>query len=314
MEPKKKRRVAIFGATGHIGKNIVLGLYKEFELTLFARSQEKLEIFMNNNKIISKVRVLNFELFMEVDFDIIINCIGIGDPGKLKTNISSVFFITEKYDNMILIYLENNPDSLYINFSSGAAYLSNFEKPSTVTTQTNISINKLTPADCYGISKINSEAKHRILDNFNIVDLRIFGFFSRHIDVNSNFFMTDLIRCLYYDEILVTSSEDIMRDYVHPADLVSLIILIADKKSVNDVYDVYSLQPTTKFKILEEFSARYGLRYEYNKNTNLSSVTGNKHNYFTQYVHAQTLGFSPKFDSITTIIDEYDFMKDKIIF
>ncbi|KRE75415.1 NAD-dependent epimerase/dehydratase family protein [Paenibacillus sp. Soil750] len=308
-----KKRVAILGATGHIAKNLVVGLYSHFDLYLFARTQEKLEIFLNGNKIANQVTVLNFELFMETKFDIIINCIGIGDPGKLSSNISSIFFITEKYDNLILNYLERNSQSLYINLSSGAAYLNNFNKPATIATQSQISINNISPAECYGISKLNSEAKHRVMSQYNIVDLRVFGFFSRYIEMDSKFFMTEVISCLLKDKILITNSENMIRDYIHPEDLISLIKLIAEKKRVNDAYDAYSLKPTTKLEILENLSDRYGLKYEYSNPEKKSSITGNKPNYFSEYYHAQTLGFLPKYDSITSLITEYEYLKNKII-
>ena len=39
----------------------------------------------------------------------------------------------------------------------------------------------------YALSKINSEIKHRKLKHLNIIDLRLFSFFSRFMNLKSKF-------------------------------------------------------------------------------------------------------------------------------
>jgi len=56
----------------------------------------------------------------------VINCVGIGDPGKLRNEMSSIFRVTERFDNLVLDYLECHPSALYLNMSSGAAYGQDF--------------------------------------------------------------------------------------------------------------------------------------------------------------------------------------------
>jgi nucleoside-diphosphate-sugar epimerase len=302
------KRVAIMGATSHIAMNLIIRMCEKehFQISLFARSSAKLALFLANNNISHRVIIEQFDHFQQIKFDVVINCIGIGDPGKLSGNISSIFSITETFDNLILNYLDTFSDVLYINFSSGAAYLNDFTKPATSITQTELIINNLTVGDYYGVSKINSEAKHRSLQHYNIVDLRVFGFFSRYMDLNSKFFLADVIRCLHADKILLTNSMNIVRDYINPQDLVALIEHIIAQHVINDVFDVYSLNPIAKFAILEYFSSEYGLKYRTIEDTDFSSTTGYKFNYYSINDHASTLGYKPTYDSLATIIEEYE--------
>jgi hypothetical protein len=84
--------------------------------------------------------------------------------------------VTEKFDNLIIRYLEKHPGTLYINLSSGAVYGKKIEKPLEITSPSIIDINRLDSGDYYAIAKLNAEAKHRALSNFNIADIRVFFF------------------------------------------------------------------------------------------------------------------------------------------
>jgi nucleoside-diphosphate-sugar epimerase len=94
------------------------------------------------------------------------------------------------------------------------------------------------------------EAKHRSLNSYRIVDLRVFGFFSAFIDLNSKYLLTDIIKHIKTGEIRHTSADNIVRDYVHPEDCLQLIKLCLRENVINNVYDVYSLKPAAKFEIL----------------------------------------------------------------
>lgn len=157
---------------------------------IFIRSESrKTDFLLFENSIQGKTHLREYKQFQDLDtYNVIINCIGVGNPGDLLRNPFSVFQITEQYDNIILRYIQNNPDSIYINLSSGAAYGSNFEKPATNTKLLNLNINNLSLKDYYGISKLNTEAKHRSLEKFKIVDLRIFGFLAHLLIWIQSFF------------------------------------------------------------------------------------------------------------------------------
>lgn len=300
----KRLNIAILGATGHIAKNLIVGLSssKRYELYLFARSMERLTSFLVENDITDKTHVFDYKQFQDsAAYNVIINCIGIGNPQDLIHAPFSVFQITEQYDNMILQYLQMKPDTIYINLSSGATYGSDFASPATNNKLLDLNINRLSLKDYYGISKLHMEAKHRSLDDFRIVDLRIFGFFSSYIDLKSKFLLTEVIEHIWTRKVLNTSPENIIRDYVHPEDFLRLVECCMDENIQNDVYDVYSLKPATKFEILDYFVREYGLKYEVKNSSLYDSVTGSKTNYYSINEKALNIGYLPSYTSLDSI-------------
>ena len=125
------KNISILGATGHIAKNIIFQFCKQrkYKLFLFVRSPERMQ---NLLKIIShdnsdkNITIKTYNKFKSGQYSVVINCVGRGDPVKLKAMGSSIFRLTERFDNLILDYLEKAPDTLYINFSSGAVYGTEF--------------------------------------------------------------------------------------------------------------------------------------------------------------------------------------------
>lgn len=301
-----RKKIAIFGATGHIAKSLINGFCGtgKFELFLFARSLDRLGEFLTSIRCSDAVLSKQFSEFDYADYDVIINCVGIGDPGKLKNAGISIFRLTETYDNIILDYLEAHPNALYINFSSGATHGTDFCMPVDEASCTKLDINHIAPSDFYGIAKINAEAKHRALVNLNVVDLRVFGYFSRFIDLETQYFMSEVISCVKHNKEFVTGNENIIRDYVHPKDILSLIEKCIAKQSLNDVFDVYSLKPVEKFEILDYFSEEYGLKYVVKDNIIISTATGIKEHYYSNNKKAEKIGYFPQFTSLDSIIEE----------
>jgi nucleoside-diphosphate-sugar epimerase len=299
-------KIAILGATGHIAKSLIYNFKKsdKYRLYLFARSPEKLDSFLktiNYNKNIEKI---NLDYFASEKFDAIINCVGIGNPSKLKNIGPDIFRITEFYDNFILDYLTDNNSCTYINFSSGAAYGANFSIPAEIKKFFEININNICDKDNYGITKLYSEAKHRSYKNLNIVDLRIFAFFSRYIDLNSKYFIAELISCIKARKEFLTNNNNIIRDYVHPNDLFNLIDIFIKIRKTNDVFDVYSLKTITKFEILDYFAENYGLIYKIENGTFGENATGVKDNYYSINKKAENIGYIPTFSSKDCIVGE----------
>lgn len=303
------KKVAILGATGHIAKGLISNFCKSlenYELFLFARSLQRLRNFLKGIGCVynSKIHLKNFDEFNNGKYDVIINCVGAGTPLKVKELGGDILRLTEIFDNLILDYLQNNKDALYINFSSGAVYGKDFRSPISKSTFVNINVNNIGIQDCYGISKINSEAKHRSMVNFNIVDLRVFSYFSRFIDLSSKYLITEVLNCIRNNTEFITNSIDIIRDYIHPEDLFNLVEKCILKHSINDVFDVYSLKPVTKFEILECLKEEYDLKYTINDNLNVMNATGLKNNYYSINKKAEKIGYAPKVTSLECIMHE----------
>lgn len=298
-------KIAILGATSHIAKGLIFHFtrHDQYDLVLFARSHDKAADFLRSiNAGISEVHAL--DEFNKGTYNVIINCIGIGQPIKLKAQPARIFGLTEHYDNLIIDYLVHHTDALFINFSSGAVYGADRSQPATDSTSHFLDINHLTPENYYMIAKINSEAKHRSYPLLNIFDLRVFAYFSRFIDLDSQFFITDIISCIKANKVFMTSPQNMTRDYIHPDDLFSLVVKCIDHFKGNDVFDVFSLNPVDKFEILSFFCNNYGLKYSVEENISIASATGNKDSYFSLSRKAQTIGYYPRFTSSESIKSE----------
>jgi len=296
-------KIAILGATSHIAKNLIYYFARDpqYELFLFARNKKAVHEFMKSCDSISFSRVLGFEEFFDGNFDAVINCVGVGDPARLKNVGAEIFRLTEYFDNLVIDYLLSHKNVVYINFSSGAVYGTAFDSGITKDSLATIDINNITSADFYRIAKLNAEAKHRAMPDLCIVDLRIFSFFSRFIDLDSGFLLCEMVRCAKDHTIFHTNSVDIIRDYVAPKDLFMLVQLCLEKGSLNCALDVYSAKPVRKSELLKLFAEEFGLEIEVEEK-NHSSPTGTKTSYFSTNYNAQRLlGYSPENTSICNV-------------
>ena len=314
MNNASGKKIAILGATSHIAKGLIYAFSREERgaLFLFARSPEAAAAFMDTHGSTRRPLIRTFDDFSSGTYDVIINCVGIGEPQKLRENIGTIFRLTETFDNLILDYLTGHRDTLYINFSSGAAYGTDFSRPTDTDSRSTWNINRLTEEEFYGIAKLHAEAKHRALKNYNIVDLRIFGYFSRFINLESRYLLTEIISCIRDRREFITGPDDIVRDYVHPQDLASLVVCCITKHALNDVFDVYSRTPVTKVQLLEYFKVTYNLRYRVNSDFQSSTATGVKNYYCSSNKKAEKLGYAPEFTSLECIAQESIFILHKV--
>ena len=297
-----KIKVAILGAASHIAKGMIFNFKDDesIELHCYARNFEKVRSFsmlINYKNLILKT----FSEFNDDRIDVIINCIGITYTSVLNPLNENVFELTEKYDNLILDYIRENRETTYINFSSGAVYGTSFNQPASITTITSIDVNNIRTEDYYRIAKLNSEVKHRSLNYCNIIDLRIFGYYSRFIDLTKNYLMTDIISSIKQRRTLKTSPNNIIRDYVHPIDLSNLIKACFEAKKINEVLDVKSKKPISKMEILLFFKQNYDLKFEIIEDYREHSATGEKLNYYSENNNSEILKFIPKYTSFECV-------------
>jgi nucleoside-diphosphate-sugar epimerase len=306
-----KSKIAILGSTSHIARGLINNFLKhgEFSLYLYTTSPNKVISFLS---LIGKnvnddcvIREGYNDFLKRAHYDVVINCIGVGTLNKLKGDFSKYFTVTEEYDNLVISYLRNNhPDTLYISFSSGAVYGRRFSAPVEENTVNSIRVNHITPQDYYAIARLNAEAKHRSFKNLKIVDLRIFSYFSRFVDLNDNYFIVDVMNSILNKKVLVTDNLNIVRDYIHPEDLFSMIRKCIDAGKINEAFDVCSSKPVEKKEILDYFSLEYGLKYEISQAFSYKSPTGSKNIYCSNYNNAVCIGYKPIFSSMDTIKEE----------
>ena len=300
----KQKNIAIFGSTGHIGKNLISFFIKnnDFKIFLFSRDTKKFESL---KMIFSDTMSFNtYDDFGKNEYDVIINCVGISNPNAFEKNSRSIFDTAEFYDTMVLDYLKNFPTTLYINLSSGAVFSGEFDKPVDDSSTYKFDVNGINKGEMYSISKMYLESKHRSLPDLNIVDLRIFGFFSRFIDVNAGFFMSELLQALKNKSEFITDKKDFVRDYVNPKDFYDLTKNCIANKKINDVFDVYSKEIISKFEILEECFNKFDLKFKLVEKIESVSPTGVKKNYYSLSRKAEKINYSPQFSSLETILNE----------
>ena len=300
----KQKNIAIFGSTGHIGKNLISFFIKnnDFKIFLFSRDTKKFESL---KMIFSDTMSFNtYDDFGKNEYDVIINCVGISNPNAFEKNSRSIFDTAEFYDTMVLDYLKNFPTTLYINLSSGAVFSGEFDKPVDDSSTYKFDVNGINKGEMYSISKMYLESKHRSLPDLNIVDLRIFGFFSRFIDVNAGFFMSELLQALKNKSEFITDKKDFVRDYVNPKDFYDLTKNCIANKKINDVFDVYSKEIISKFQILEECFNKFDLKFKLVEKIESVSPTGVKKNYYSLSRKAEKINYSPQFSSLETILNE----------
>ena len=305
-----KSNISILGATGHIGKNlsIYFGKDKNFELFLFARDEKNLEKILTQYESKYNFSIRKYDEFKDSRYDAVINCVGLSNPADIAVAEEESLETTETFDVLTLEYLKNFPKTKLINFSSGAVYGGQFSSPIKYTTLIDKNFNYMNIKSNYALATIRSEIKHRTLKNLNIIDLRLFSFFSRFINLDAKFLMCEMISSIMQNKKFLTDETDIYRDYIHPKDLFSYVKKCICKDSLNDVFDLRSKKPIGKFELLNFLKEKYGLQYEIDSGVKLSNPTGFKRNYYSESRKVESLGHKPEYSSMDTILDELSFI------
>lgn len=304
--------MAILGATSQIAKDLILSFSRKnsFDLVLFGRRPEAIDQWLSTVGLTGRYVSADFTSFdMDDCFDAIINFVGSGNPAQTAAMGEGIFDATLKFDEMALKYLHHHPQCKYIFLSSGAAYGSGFDKPADENTKAVIPINQLQPQDWYAVAKLYAECRHRALPHLHIVDIRIFNYFSHTQDIAARFFITDIVRAIQQGEVLLSSADNIVRDYLGPSDLHQLVEKILIASATNDVLDCYTKHPVDKFTLLEKIQQRFGLAYEIRDASAGVNATGVKMNYFSINKRAAQYGYVPSISSLEGILAEIDLMK-----
>lgn len=297
-----KKNIAILGWSGHIAKWLVCCFSSDItsNIFVFSRNIEKSQVFLWEE--LKPATLLSYNAFMEHEYDVIINCIWIWEPSKLEHSYIEQFQITEKYDDIVLRYLQNHSSTIYINISSWAAYNDEFLQPVWDHTVAKYAINSPNNTEYYGISKLYSEYKHRSYLQYNIVDIRVFSYFSHYLWLDSWFFLADAVKSIKYWAVLEVSKDEIWRDYVSYDELYRLIIQIILNPS-NIACDIYSLAPISKTELLLLLQKQFNLIYKYKARSNFNP-TWIKSYYYSLSRKAEIFGYKPDRSSAEVIVEQ----------
>jgi nucleoside-diphosphate-sugar epimerase len=297
-------QIAILGASSQISKGLIkiFARKNSYHLRLFVRDKAALKKWLASQGIEENFSIHHYDEFVtNIQIDIIINCVGVGDPSKLDQLGATILETTKTFDDLALNYLNHNPETKYIFFSSGAVYGNIFSVPADDTSQALINLNFQTSADFYALSKLYAEARHRALSDLNIVDLRVFSFISDDLDINGEFFISQAVKAAINQITFITNSTNIVRDYIGPEDLASLIEVIIKAPKINGSFDCYSSKPTDKFLILDFLSSELNLIFTVENTLDANSHKNFKENYYSLNHKANNLGFKPMYGSLENI-------------
>ncbi|MCJ8233318.1 NAD-dependent epimerase/dehydratase family protein [Aeromonas veronii] len=310
--------IAIIGATSQVFHDLInqwINGGRSHNLFLFARNVPLLKEKYAQTCYTGMVSFFEISKFsdLEYKYDAIINFIGGGDPAKIKEFGKSVLCATRLYDDMVLSYLDKNEKCKYLYISSGAVYSNAFSLTGVESgTHATYDVNNITDADYYSISKFYAETIHRANKELFIVDIRIFNIFSDTVSLNSRFFITDAVRAIISGEEFLTSSEDMIRDYIHPSDLCQIIdIFLTSKEHYNLAVDCYSGAPISKFEILDLLENEFKLKWRVDSKFLTLNASGIKRNYYSKNNIASEFGFNPKYKSADVICDSVSKMLAK---
>lgn len=300
-------RMAILGATSQIAKDLVVSFSRldNHEMTLFARRPELVTQWLSDVGLSGRHVVADSSaLDVAGDFDAILNFVGVGNPAQAASMGATILDVTLTYDEMALKYVRQHPECRYLFLSSGAAYGSCFEAPADINTKAAIAINDFKPQDWYGVAKLYAECRHRALPHLPIIDIRVFSYFSRTQDSSARFFTADILRAIRSKSVLKTSSDYIVRDFLHPADFLHLVNALLAAKAENAVVDCYTRAPVDKMELLAAMQGNFGLRYEVTDEPASVNATGNKPHYYSLNTRAADFGYQPTLTSLQGVVQE----------
>jgi nucleoside-diphosphate-sugar epimerase len=297
-------KIAILGATSHIAKDLILSFEDRHQLYLYSRRPPAVTRWIVQSNLQNYTNYDYTEFRNHIQFDAILNFVGAGDPEAIKSLGKRIFGISEAYDQMVLDYLQDHPDCLYIFMSSGAVFGDSFPTPVNNQTRSVFPINNIQPHHYYGLAKAQSEYRHRMSDR-NIIDLRIFNYFSSTANLQSQSMICGMLRSILEGKEFVVDRVDVTRDYVGPNDFHQMINVLLNQEKINTAIDLYSRLPISKDLLIEHMKERYDLRV-WVRNDAVAHATGVKENYYSTNLEAYALGYRPTLTSIQTIFEEAD--------
>lgn len=300
-----KGPVAILGATSQLAMDFVCACGPSFApgFLLYARNPDKTARFQAENG-------LDFPSYPLAEFGqhacgAIIHFIGVGDPARAREMGQAIFDATHDSDKQALAYLDRNPQTTYVFLSSGAVYGTDYAQPVDETTQARVPINDLPPSSYYSVAKLYAESRHRAMPANTIIDVRIFNYISRTLPRGVRYLVMDMINAVASSSVFTTDDQEIMRDFLHVSDFCALVkACLGAPPGTNMAVDAYSKAPITKRELVELFATHFGMRHAIVSSVDAVNATGRKPYYYSLNKRAGVLGYVPRYDSATAVLEE----------
>ena len=279
------KRIAIIG-TGQVAQSIIPNLKKSFLLDVYVNKQFKLK-----DKNLKTYKLKNFP--QDKNIVAVINAGGPGDPNVHKKS-KNIFNLFNYIDEKILKFIIKNQKIKYINISSGVVL--NLSK-----------LNKNKDKYDYVDTKYYIEQKHRSYKNHKIYDLRVFGYFSRFINLKAGFFLSKVLKSLKEKAVLNVDPHNNVRDFIGGYDLSRFIKIIINGNFTNRSFNLLSKKKSKKFEILKFLKKDYRLKFNIDKNSILNAKRKKIQLINKKFVKSAL--FKPKYSSMSLIKKEIKFLQ-----
>lgn len=293
--------IAVLGASGTIGRSLArkFAAVSTEALVLFARNT----ISLDQKNWPAHVTIRRISEFNARDFDLVINAVGAGDPARVAGIGAEILDVTQAWDQKILSSM--GPHTRYVFLSSGAIYGHAFAQAVEASAMLCLPVNRLGTIQPYLIAKLYAEMRHRHASDRAILDVRIFGFADASISTSGTSFLADLTRAVCECETLMTSRENMVRDYAGVDELHELIHCWLKAGGPNRSYDLYTLAPVSKRELLRLAAARYNLEVQYMESAKRSQ-TSFKAVYASSFHAAAEIGYKSRRTAADVVIETLD--------
>jgi nucleoside-diphosphate-sugar epimerase len=116
------------------------------------------------------------------------------------------------------------------------------------------------------------------------------------------------VNSLLNKKVLVTSPDNIMRDFITPPDFFNLIQKIISFGELNTVFDCFTKAPVKKLELLAILEREFSLTYNIKDNIGKPNFDKLKMNYFSENKLAESIGYFPQYSSIDGILRELNIL------
>ena len=247
-------KVLIMGATGFIGRNLLIKLYKspEYEITGFSRHANTLRNMYPKAKFIEGIYDANFDFdCMVKGQDCVFHLISTTYPATSNENIQK-----EISDNIVAAvnFLEscirNKVKKVIFISSGGTVYGKTFKVPIKENTVTN-------PINSYGIQKLTIEKLLYLYNYIHKLDYRVirlanpYGPYQR---VHSGLGVISIFinKAINNDPIQVFGDGNVIRDYIYIDDVIEGIVNITKYSGSERIFNLGSGKGTSINEVIDE--------------------------------------------------------------
>ena len=304
MGNNSKKTIRIVGASSAIAQDFLRVASKvgsEHMFHLYSRDFGFLPALKINNLTIFTHSFSDFEI--AEGCDAVLNFVGLGSPSRVALESSGLGPLDLKVDLACMRLLELNPEATYLYMSSGASYGSDFSIPAVDANELPEMSKFDLPREVYGWIKRSTEVRHRSLPQYKIINLRIFGYASRNMDLNAGFLLSDLAKSLLTGEPAQISTEITHRDFINPEFFHELVDYCLENNLPNTSLDLVSTSSLAKDELVAALEGIFGLKVKWEE-TPPKSNSISKCNYFSQSTRLGDYGFVNNKSALEMVIDE----------